>query len=84
MEDRFLSENLDGEAYLVDMGQLKRRVFSNHGLDDDLHVISDTNDPDDLGRNNSIFCDMGFQYGDESGHGKLTNVSGGAKGSAAA
>jgi len=84
VEDRFLSENFDGEAYLVDMGQLKRRVYSNHGLDDDLHIISDTNDPDDLGRNNSIFCDMGFQYGDESGHGKLTNVSGGAKGSAAA
>ena len=82
VEDRYLSENFDGEAYVVDMSHIKRKVFSNHGLNDDLHVISDTGDNDDLGTNNTLYADTGLQYGAEEAHGKITGVTGGAKGKA--
>ena len=82
VEDRFLSDNFVGEAYLCDMTQLKRRVFSNHGINDDLHIVSDTGDTDDMGTTNTMLADMGLQWGAEAAHGKLTGVSGGAKGRA--
>jgi hypothetical protein len=80
VEDRFLSENFNGEAYICDMTQLKRRTFTRNGQDGDLHVISDTADPDDLGQVSTIAGDMGLQYGSEKVHAKISGVTGGAKG----
>jgi hypothetical protein len=81
VEDRWLSENLNGEAYLLDMTQVERVVFSGHGINDDLHIEYDTEDPDDVGSALTLYGDMGLQWGAEAAHGKITGVSGGAKGS---
>jgi len=81
VEDRFLSENFNGDGVIVDMSQLKRRVFSRNGFDDDLHIIPDTNDPDDLGHVSTLYCDMGLQWGAEQNHALITGVTGGATGS---
>ena len=80
VEDRFLSDNFNGDAIICDMSHIKRRVFSNNGLSGELSVYSDTNDPDDLGHVSTIMGDMGLQYGAESVHAKITGVTGGAKG----
>lgn len=82
MEDRHLTEVFDGSAVICDMTQLKRRVFSRNGYNDDLHWIMGTQDKDDLGVVNTIFGDVGLQYGIEEHHALITNVSGGAKGRA--
>lgn len=82
VEDRFLSEAFNGDGVGCDMNQLKRRVFSRNGYDDDLHIIPDTKDPDDLGSVSTLYCDMGLQWGLEQTHFLLTNVEGGAKGRA--
>ncbi len=79
VESRFLSDNFNGEAYGCDMNQLRRMVFSNNGINDDLHAIPDTGDRDDVGSAMTLYGDMGLRYGDESAHFKLTSVSGGAK-----
>lgn len=80
VEDRFLSENHAGESVGCDMTQLKRRVFSGHGINDDLHIQANTQDPDDPGRADTLYADMGFQYGIEKHHFRQTGITGGAKG----
>jgi hypothetical protein len=82
VEDRFLSEAYNGTAIGVDMSQVKRKVFSRNGFDDDLHIISNTEDPDDLGTVSTLYGDMGLQWGAEENHFLITNVEGGAKGRA--
>jgi len=66
----------------VDLSQLKRRVFSRNGFNDDLHIMMGTQDNDDLGNTDTLYADMGQQYGAEQNHFLITNVSGGAKGKA--
>ena len=80
VEDRHLSEAHNGDAIGVDMGQLKRKVFTRNGFDDDLHFIADTQDKDDLGFVTTLYGDMGLQYGAEQTHFKITGVTGGAIG----
>ncbi len=82
LEDRFLTDNFQGEAYIVDMPQLDRMVFSGNGLSGDLEIVGNTQDKDDMGRTDTLQCDMGLRYGDEAGHAKITGVTGGAKGRA--
>lgn len=79
-EDRYLSEVFSGEGFTLDGSMLERRVFSNNGIDDDLHLIANTEDDDDMGRVDTLYCDMGLQYGAEVHHGYLSGVTGGAKG----
>lgn len=80
VEDRFISENLNGEAYGVDLNQFRRKVFSGNGIDDDLHIEENTQDPDDLGSAFTLYADMGLQWGLEKHHFKVTGITGGAKG----
>ena len=80
VEDRFLSDAYNGTAIGVDMSQLKRKVFSRNGFDDDLHIIPDTQDNDDVGKVSTLYCDMGLQYGAEQHHFLITTVDGGAIG----
>jgi len=80
VEDRFLTENFNGEAVICDMHSLKRKVFSNNGRDGELKIIADTNDVDDLGYVSTLYGDMGLYYGAEEHHAKLSGVTGGAKG----
>lgn len=80
VEDRFLSEAFNGIAIGVDMSELKRRVFSRNGRSGELHVKLNTQDPDDPGQINTLYADMGLQYGPEQHHFLITNVEGGAKG----
>lgn len=82
VEDRFLSDAFNGIAIGCDMTQLRRRVFSRNGFNDDLHIIPDTQDVDDLGQNATLFADMGLQWGAEQHHFLITEVEGGAKGRA--
>lgn len=82
VEDRFLTEGFNGIAIGVDLSQLKRRVFSRNGFNDDLHIMMGTQDNDDLGNTDTLYADMGQQYGAEQNHFLITNVSGGAKGKA--
>ena len=82
VEDRFLSEAFNGDGVGCDMGQLKRKVFSRSGYDDDLHIIPDTQDKDDMGTVSTLYCDMGLEWGLEQSHFLVTNVEGGAKGRA--
>lgn len=84
LEDRFLSENYNGEAIIIDLSEIKRRTFSNNGVSDDLHIIQGTQDNEDLGRTDTLFGDMGLQYGAEEAHARITGVTAGAKGRAVA
>lgn len=82
VEDRFLSEAFNGIAIGVDMSELERRVFSRNGYNDDLHIMMGTQDNDDLGNTDTLYADIGLQYGAEQHHFLITNVEGGAKGKA--
>ncbi len=81
VEDRNISDDFNGESYGIDMQQLKRRVFSAGSRSGELHIISGTQDKDDLGEINTMYGDMGLQWGIEAAHFKITGVAGGAKGS---
>jgi len=78
IEDRNISEQYNGEAYLVDMTQMERRVFSNNGRSGEMHIIPNTQDPDDPGRVDTIMGDCTVTWGSEKTHGKLTGVAGGS------
>lgn len=80
VEDRTMSDNFDGEAYVIDMSQLQRRHFSNHGRSGQIQLRTNTQDADDVGEASTLTADMGLQYGAEAAHGKLTGVTGGASG----
>lgn len=80
VEDRFLSDNYAGTAVLVAFSAVSRMLFSNHGISGELQLIGDTQDVDDMGRAVTLKGDMGLRWGDEVFHGKLTGVTGGAKG----
>ena len=82
VEDRHLSDAWNGTAIGVDMTELKRRVFSRNGRSGDLHVKLNTQDMDDMGQINTLYADMGLQWGPEQHHFLITNVEGGAKGRA--
>ena len=84
VEDRFLSDNFGGEMIIIDKSQMKRKVFSNNGINDDLHLIPETQDKDDPGRVATFYGDIGQSYGVESHHSRLTGISGGAKARSAA
>ena len=80
VEDRFLSDNFNGTAVLVAFSSVERALFSNHGISGELQLVRDTQDDDDMGRAVTLKGDMGMTWGDEAFHGKLTGVTGGAKG----
>lgn len=81
VEDRFLSDNYNGDGVLVAFQDVKRMVFSNHGINDELHWEQGTGDPDDPGTTWTLYGDMGLKWGDEIVHGKITGATGGgAKG----
>lgn len=78
VEDRNISEQWNGEGYIVDMTQLEKRVFSNNGRSGEFQLIRGTEDPDDKGNVDTFYGDMGITYGYEKSHAKLTNVEGGS------
>jgi hypothetical protein len=78
VHDRNISNYFPGEAYGVDMSQLMRCEFSNNGLSGAMHVLTHTEDPDDLGRTDTIFADQCITYGYEATHFKLSGISGGS------
>lgn len=82
VEDRFLSENFDGDGIVVAFGDenFARAIFSGNGISDEIGIESDTDDPDDMGMAATIIGDTGLQWGDEQVHALITGVTGGAKG----
>lgn len=78
VHDRNISNYFPGEAYGVDMSQLSRVEFSNNGISGAMHVLTHTEDADDIGRTDTIFGDQCITYGYEPAHFKLTGVSGGS------
>jgi len=78
VEDRNISEQWNGEAYIVDMTQLEKRVFTNNGRSGEFQLIRGTEDPDDKGNVDTFYADCGLTYGFEKSHAKLTNVEGGS------
>ena len=81
VEDRFLSDNYNGDGVLVSFQDVKRPVFTNHGINDELHWEQNTQDPDDTGAAWTLIGDFGLKWGDEIVHGKITGATaGGAKG----
>ena len=84
VEDRNISNYFNGEAYLADMSQLTRHTFTNNGHTGELHIIRNTEDPDDPGTVHTLMGDMGLSFGDELNYASLTGVSGGSYASAKA
>jgi hypothetical protein len=85
VEDRFLTDNYNGDGVLVSFQNVERMVFSNHGINDELHWELDTADPDDMGGVQTLIGDFGLSWGDEKVHGLIQNATGGgAKGRAVA
>ena len=81
VEDRFLSDNYNGDGVLVAFQDVRRVVFSNHGINDELHWELGTEDNDDNGSAQTLIGDMGLKWGDEVVHGLITGATaGGAKG----
>ena len=80
VEDRAITTAFNGEGYVVDMTELKRMIFSGNGYNDELHVVDDTGDKDDMGSTATLIGDMGLRWGFEQSHGKMSGVTGGAKG----
>jgi len=78
VEDRNISEQFQGEGYLVDMNELELKEFTNNGYSGAMTFIPDTQDPDDMGWNGTVIGDMGLIYGYEKAHGIIKNVSGGS------
>jgi hypothetical protein len=84
VEDRNISNFFNGEAYLADMAEITRMVFSNNGHTGELHIIKNTEDPDDPGVVHTLMGDMGLMYGNEINYASITGVSGGSYTSAKA
>lgn len=82
MEDRAITESENGSGLLLDMDVVKKRVFSNNGISGEFEIIEDTEDKDDLGTAKTIVADCCVQWGAQQHHGKITGVTGGAKGRA--
>ena len=78
MEDRNITDYFSDEGYLADMTQLERRVFSGNGRTGEMHMIRNTEDPDDPGTVHTIMADCGLAFGEEKTHGSITGVNGGA------
>lgn len=78
VEDRNISEQFPGEAYIVDMTELVKREFTNNGISGSLQLIQGTQDKDDMGRVDTLVCDDCITYGAEKSHAIIKNVSGGA------
>jgi len=78
MEDRNMTEIDNGSMFILDMPQLKKREFSNNGRDGSLHMIPDTQNPDDIGNVLTIYGDQGLEYGAEIHHAKISGITGGA------
>jgi hypothetical protein len=78
VEDRNISEQFQGEGYVVDMNELELHEFTNNGYSGSMTFIPDTQDPDDLGWNGTVIGDSGLVYGYEKAHGIIKNVSGGS------
>lgn len=78
MEDRNISEQRPGEAYGVDMSELRYVEFSNNGISGAMKFKADTQDPDDDGWAGTVSGDIGLTYGFEKAHFTLKNVSGGS------
>ncbi len=82
MEDRFLSEALQGHARLLDMKELKLRHFTGDGLDGRPQLIPNTQDNDSDDHVATIKADLGLETGPEKHHGKISGVTAGAAGRA--
>lgn len=78
VEDRNISEQRPGEGIIVDMNEVELKEFTNNGYSGSMTFIPDTQDPDDLGWNGTVYGDMGLTYGYEKAHGLIKNVSGGS------
>jgi len=84
VEDRNISNFFPGEAYLADMTEITRMTFTNNGHTGELHIMKNTEDPDDPGTVHTLMGDMGLMYGNEINYASLTGVSGGSYTSAKA
>ena len=80
MEDRFLSESLQGHARVIDMTVCRLRHFSGDGLDGRPKLTPNTQDVDSDDHVATIQWDMGLEVGPEKHHGKLSGVTAGASG----
>ena len=80
MEDRFLSESLQGHARVIDMQVCRIRHFSGDGLDGRPRLIPNTQDVDSDDHVATIIADIGLEVGPEKHHGKLSGVTAGAAG----
>ena len=78
MEDRHLSEAHPGTAVGIDLQMLKRKEFTRNGREGGLHLVPNTQNPDDMGAVSTLYADMGIWYGAEQNHFKITGVTGGA------
>jgi len=78
VEDQNITDQHDGEAYIVDMHALKQQEFSGNGRSGAMKMIVGTEDNDDVGSVDTFYGDMGLSYGSELFHAKITNVDGGA------
>lgn len=84
VEDRNISNFYNGEAYLADMNEITRCTFTNNGHTGELHIMKNTEDPDDPGVVHTLMGDMGLMYGNEINYASITGVSGGSYTSAKA
>ncbi len=80
MEDRFLTENLNGHARVIDPQVVKLRHFDGDGLSGEIHLIEGTQDVDSDDYSDTIIGDIGLEVGPEQHHGKLSGVTQGASG----
>ena len=82
IEDRFLTEALNGNARVIDMGVVRMRHFSNNGIDGRIGMKMNTQDVDADDFAVTIQGDIGPEWGPEKHHGKISGVSSGASGRA--
>ena len=82
MEDRFLSESLQGHGRVIDMQVVRLRDFSGDGLDGKPKMKTNTQDVDSDDFAATIMWDLGLEVGPEKHHGKITGVTAGAAGRA--
>ncbi len=80
MEDRFLTDALNGEARVIDPNVVRLRHFDGDGLSGEITLKENTQDVDSDDYSDTIQGDIGLEVGPEKHHGKLTGVTQGASG----
>ncbi len=79
-EDRFLTDDLNGHARVIDFDVVRLRHFDGDGLSGKIHLKENTQDVDADDFSDTIIGDIGPEFGPEKHHGKLSGVTQGASG----